>query len=217
MSTRINVLIVENDILLANNMKLSLQKEGLFVAGTANSMETALHIMKKNDIDIALIDIELDGPEDGVVTATELVKIKWIPIIYITGNTPLVIGDRIKKTFPAAFLEKPVRVKELHVQIEIALHNFNAGNLPNPVKIETGQIFLPTVQGLISVKVNEILYIRAERVNAQLFLTTTESQRIQQPGSSTMLAFVNKGRISTRLPSHFFELSRSFVVNLNHV
>lgn len=217
MSTAINVLIVENDILLATNIKLSLEKEGIGIAGIASNLENAVELMKRCDIDLALIDIELDGPEDGIITASELVRIKWIPIIYITGNTPLVIGDRIKRTFPAAFLQKPIRMKELQVQIEIALHNFNEGNLPSPSKIETEHIFLPTVNGLVSVKINEILYVKAERINAQLFLTQTESKRLHQNNGSAVLAFVNKGRIASRLPSQFFELSRSFLVNLSHV
>ena len=218
MKPPIHILIIENDILLAANIQSNLQREGIVVAGVASNMNNAIEIIKKKNVDIALIDIELDGPEDGVITAIELIKIKWIPIIYMTGNTPFEVHDRMKKTFPAAFLEKPLRVKELHIHIELALNNFNAGNIPSANRIEQDYIFVPTIHGLISVKVSEIIYIKADRVNSLLYLTKTETNRLYPAMTETaILVMVNKGRISARLPSHFFELSRSLVINLDHV
>ena len=214
-----NILIVEDDKLLAENIKLGLKKEGLRIAGVARNLQSAIEIMKQNDIDLALIDMQLDGPEDGITVATELLKIKWIPIIYMTGKTPLEIKDRLKKTFPAAFLEKPLRVRELYVQINLALSNFHQGNVArSPVTAKSDHLFLPASHGLIRVKTDEILYIQADRVHATLFLSEKEFTRIYPDKKYNPVSVsINMGNILRQLPSNFYLLSRSFVINLDHL
>jgi DNA-binding response OmpR family regulator len=213
-----NILIVENDALLAASMTRGLEREGFIIAGSAATMDAATAIMQRKQVDLAVIDIELDGPEDGVTTATELNRIKWIPIIYITGNTPLEVKERLRKTFPAAFLEKPLNIRELAVQIDLALNNFHYGNLPGTQPLESDHLFLPSSQGYIGVKLKEILYIRAERVHSQLYLSPQGFERLF-PGKKyePVLITINKGAILPKLPSYFYQLTRSFVVNLNEI
>ena len=213
-----NILIVENDPLLAASMKRGLEKDGFTIAGSAAALNAATEIMKRKPVDLAIIDIELDGPEDGVATAAELNRIKWIPIIYITGNTPLEVKDRLRKTFPSAFLEKPLNIRELSVQIDLALNNFHSGNLYNPQPLESDHIFLPSSHGYIGVKLKQILYIKAERVHSQLYLSTQEFERLF-PGKKydSILITINKGAILPKLPSYFYQLTRSFVINLNEI
>jgi DNA-binding response OmpR family regulator len=209
---------VEDDRLLAENIRQSLEKEGLMIAGVAGNLKSAVEIMKQKTVDLVLLDIQLDGPEDGIQTAIELMKIKWVPIIYMTGNTPLEIIDRIQNTFPAAFLEKPLRMRELYIQIELALINFNAGNLPSPSRIESEYIFLPANKGLIGVRVQEILFIKADRVNSQLFLSASEFERLYPTRKyGPVLISVHKGGIIPKLPFNFHSLSRSLVINLNQI
>jgi DNA-binding response OmpR family regulator len=213
-----NILIVENDPLLAASMALGLEKEGFTVAGSAATLNAAAEIMKRKSVDLAVIDIQLDGPEDGVATAIELNRIKWTPIIYITGNTPLEVKDRLRKTFPSAFLEKPLAIRELSVQIELALNNFHSGNLFGVQPLRTDHIFLPSSHGYIGVKLKEILYIKAERIHSQLYLSAQEFDRLF-PGKkyNPILVMINKGAILAKLPSNFYQLTRSFVINLNEI
>jgi DNA-binding response OmpR family regulator len=212
------ILIVEDDTLLAENIARTLEAEGFGNCDAASDLKTAVSIMKKNPADLALIDIQLDGPEDGVATATELLKIKWIPIIYMTGNTPLEIKERMRSTFPAAFFEKPLRVRELSVQIDLALHNFHNGNYSPPDAGSSDQLFLPTTQGFAGVKTKEILFMKADRIHSQLFVSEKEYQRIY-PGKKygPIPLYINMGGVFRQLPSQFFLLSRSSVINLDHI
>nr|WP_295931894.1 response regulator [uncultured Dyadobacter sp.] len=213
-----NILIVENDPLLAASMSRGLEKEGFTIAGSAATLTAATEIMKRKHVDLAVIDIELDGPEDGVTTAEELNRIKWIPIIYITGNTPLEVKERLRKTFPSAFLEKPLNIRELSVQIDLAMNNFHAGNIFGTRPLESDHIFLPSSQGYVGVKLKEILYIKAERVYSQLYLSMQEFERLF-PGKKydSVLITINKGAIFPKLPSYFYQLTRSFIINLNEI
>lgn len=214
-----SILIVEDDKLLSENIRLSLSKEGLSISGVATNLQSAIEIMKRHQVDLALIDMQLDGPEDGVAVATELLKIKWIPIIYMTGNTPLEIKDRLRKTFPAAFLEKPLRVRELYVQINLALSNFQEGNIAHePATPKSDHIFLPASYGLIRVRTSEIFYIQADRVHATLYLSEQEFARIYPDKKYNPISVsMNMGNILKQLPPNFYLLSRSYVINLDHL
>lgn len=223
MESQNNILVIEDDALLAANIELSLTKQGLIVVGIATNLKEAVDIIKRNPVDLALIDIQLNGPEDGIVTAAELLRIKWIPIIYMTGNTPLEVEERLKKTYPAAFLEKPLSMNELVVQVKLALLNFNAGNLPAPQPSLSEYLFLPADKGHISVRVKEILYIKANGGYSRLFVSKTAYSEIYpsdiypQKSYDPILISANMGRIFRRLSSDFYLLSRSMVINLSHI
>lgn len=213
-----NLLLVEDDPFFAENIKQSLQKAGITVLGAAKNLKEAVKIIQQNFVDIALIDIELDGPEDGITTALELLKINWIPIVYMTGHTPLELRESIKKTHPAAFFEKPLRMNELVVQIEIALHNFYAGNLPSPQQNQLEYLFLPADKGHIGVKIKEILYIEASGNYSKLFLSKEYFGEIY-PQKVYDFIFVSSpmGNVLRELPFYFYKLSRSVVINLHQL
>ncbi|MCE6992714.1 response regulator transcription factor [Dyadobacter sp. CY323] len=219
MKTSRKILIVEDDPLLAENISLTLEKEeGIELCGVAPNLKSAVDIMKRNPADLALIDVQLEGPEDGIATANELLKIKWIPIIYMTGNTPLEMKEKMKNTFPAAFLEKPLRMRELYVQIDLALHNFQSNNFVPSDPIQQDQLFLPTSQGFAGIKTREILFIKADRIRSEIFVTEREFYRIYPGKKYTAIhVSVNMGSVFRQLTSQFFLLSRSIVINLSHI
>jgi DNA-binding LytR/AlgR family response regulator len=214
----IRILLIEDEPVLAKYLKSQIEHQGIVVSGIADNMHTAKTILKENEIDLALINAQLTGAEDGIYIARELLKIKWVPIIYMTNEIPSSLSDRMQQTFPAAFLEKPLNIRELSIQIQLAVHNFHEGNLPVGQKIDTEFVFLPAFQGYIGVKVKDILYIKADRINSLLFISKFEFERLY-PGKAygPILISANKGSISPRLPSHFYNLSRSFIVNLHHI
>jgi DNA-binding response OmpR family regulator len=211
-----NILIVEDDILLATDLKKNLISQGWRVSGIAKNYDTAIDMMKKADIDLAIIDLKLDGPEDGIMTARQIVKMKWIPIIYITGSNPYEIKQRMRETFPAAFLEKPLRARELSMQIDLALNNFEEGLIGNPNRKQASSVLLPTENGMLNIEESEIIYLKAEAKKTRLFLTKKELQRHGYATDSVMVA-VKFGKLSSQLSTHFFKLGRSETINLNHI
>ena len=218
MESPINLLLIEDDPLLAESMQYHLQKEGIRVAGVARNLKESVLMMKQHDIDIALVDIQLDGPEDGIATAAELIKMKWMPIIYMTGNTPLELEERMQKTYPAAFLEKPVRERELAVQVKLAFLNFKADNLPSPLPVQTESVFLPTDKGHIGVKVKEISYIEASGNHARLFLSEEAfSKMYPRKSYESILISTSMGRIFHNLSADFYRLSRFIGINLKQL
>ncbi len=217
METPLRILIVEDDLFMATDIEESLVKAGYIISGKANSYETAVHSMKQSQPDLVLVDIALDGPADGIVTVKELMRIKWVPVIYLTGNSETDTFNRAKSTFPAAFLHKPFRVREVSAQIELAMHNFYAGTIAGAPDLPD-HTFLPTGSGYIRVIKSEIRFLKADRSNSELFLTLAGFQRIflAKPYQPITIS-LNLGKLLPYLSPDFYQLSRSLVINLSQL
>ncbi|WP_338874716.1 response regulator [Spirosoma sp. SC4-14] len=217
METPLRILIVEDDLFMATDMEENLVGSGYLVCGTATSYDSAIKLMKQTQPDLVLVDITLDGPADGITTVKELMRIKWVPVIYITGSSETDTFHRAKGTFPAAFLHKPVRVRELAAQIDLAMHNFYAGNISGAPELPE-HTFLPTGSGYIRVVKSEILFVKADRGNSELLLTQAGFHRIYptKPYHAISIS-LNLGRLLPYLSTGFYQLSRSLVINLNYL
>ncbi|WP_020601600.1 response regulator [Spirosoma spitsbergense] len=217
METPLQILIVEDEPLMVAEIEESLLKAGYQVCGQATSYETALKAMKQTQPDLVLVDIKLDGPADGITTVKELMRIKWVPVIYLTGNADKETLNRAKSTFPAAFLYKPFRMRELSAQIDLAMHNFYAGTIAGAPDLPD-HTFLPIGSGYIRVVKAEIQYLKADRGNSELYLTTAGYYRIypDKPYRAIIIS-LNLGKLIPYLSTGFYQLSRSIVINLAYL
>jgi len=139
MNTRL--LIVEDQFIEANNLRIILRKAGYVVCTIARSVREALVIIEKEKPDLVLLDIHLKG----VLTGIDLAKVlqdKNIAFVYLSANSNKQILDAAKATKPYGFLVKPFREKDVLVMLDVAwyLHRQNqesvmhskpsAGSLP---------------------------------------------------------------------------------------
>jgi two-component system, response regulator PdtaR len=214
-----SILIVEDDFILAERISFDLAKEGYSVCGVANNLQTANTLLRKHKVSLALVDIGLGMPEDGIVISKELLKFKPIPIIYITGDTSDKTVEKCKPTNPAAFLTKPLNMKELIIQIGLAIHNFEQSSSPffNRNNL-SDNIYIPSDMGFSRIKKNEILYIEADRVCSDLYLTVESFKRMfPKKDYEAIRLGINLGKVLDKLPSNFYKISRSTAINLDHI
>ena len=68
--------------------------------------------------------IHIRGKVDGVDTAAELMRIRPVPVVYLSALTDPRTVERVKGTHPAAFLSKPYSMPNVRIAIELALANF---------------------------------------------------------------------------------------------
>lgn len=120
---KLNVLIVEDEALVALGLQKGLEKDGYNVVGTADNAEEAEQLFTEHDVDIVLMDVKIMGCKDGIDTAADLMKIKQVPIIYLTAFTDNDTVSRIKNTYPVAFLAKPYNINNVRIAIELAINN----------------------------------------------------------------------------------------------
>jgi len=124
MSNVTSVLIVEDEQIVASDLKVRLQSLGYKVIGIAVSSEEVLSVVKSKKPDLILMDIKLRGNTNGIETAGKLKNMYDVPVIYVTAyanNNNLV---KIKETDPFGIISKPFDDRELLNVIETALHKF---------------------------------------------------------------------------------------------
>ena len=116
------ILIVEDEIIVAMDLKQSLTDMGYEVLPIADSAEQAVEQAARICPDIVLMDIRIKGPNDGIQTAEILQRRFPVTVIYLTAHSDGPMIDRAKRTEPLGYLLKPVNLSQLHTTIEIAMH-----------------------------------------------------------------------------------------------
>jgi two-component system, response regulator PdtaR len=118
------ILIVEDESIIALNIKEILTNFGYEISGIAPNGERALLLASTKSPDLVLMDITLQNREDGIDVAEEIVKICSVPIIFLTANDKNKTIDRAINIKPYGYILKPFKEIELKTAIEIALKTF---------------------------------------------------------------------------------------------
>lgn len=117
-----NILVVEDEPIVAKDIQVSLQRLGYRVPAMAASGEDAIRKTQESHPDLILMDIVLKGKMDGVETVRQIRKHYDVPVIYLTAYADDHTLERAKVTSPAGYMLKPYRPNELRTTIELALH-----------------------------------------------------------------------------------------------
>ncbi len=116
------ILIVEDDRIVAEDMRCSLKQLGFAVPGLVSSGEEAIEKAKECDPDLVLMDIMLKGEMNGIEAAGRIQSQFNIPVVYHTAYADEEILERIKVIEPFGYILKPFEDRELNIAIEIALY-----------------------------------------------------------------------------------------------
>ncbi|MDZ7958599.1 MAG: response regulator [Aulosira sp. DedQUE10] len=119
--TNANILVVEDEAIVAKDLRNRLTRFGYIVPAVASSGQEAINKALELYPDLVLMDIRLKGEMDGVEAAQEIHKHLDIPIIYLTAYADDDTLERAKVTEPFGYLLKPFKERELQTNIEIAL------------------------------------------------------------------------------------------------
>lgn len=179
----IKILIVENEILIAEQVSTYLQQLNYEVCGTVESGEEALELVKQQSPDLVLMDIELDGELDGVETAAQIQQNIAIPIIYLSRLDDHRTLKRVSETLPAAYLTKPFKNHDVRNAIEMAMYKIGGlqpsvserdiqvnielslnQNEEEEVKILKDRLFFRTNKGIFQrIMIADIVYLESSR------------------------------------------------------
>ena len=116
-----NILIVEDESIVAQDLQFTLEDLGYNASETANTGELALQKAAQLNPDLILMDIRLIGEMDGIETATAILQQFDIPVVYLTAHADEDTLARVKQTSPYGYIVKPFDERKLHTTIEIAL------------------------------------------------------------------------------------------------
>lgn len=204
----LKVLIVEDELIAAIDLKETLELAGHKVTAIARNFDEVTKAVRQTLPDIALMDIKLkDSKGDGIFIAKELKSRYSFPIIFLTGEQDKETFKRAKETLPSAYILKPFKANELSYQVELAYYHHKNQVSPINPKL-TDDIYLPSSKGLTKINKNDVICLKANGSYVNVFLKNE---------SESLLFSMNLGYLTQFFPENFYQVSRSYVINLNYI
>lgn len=115
------ILIVEDESIVASDLKQQLVFIGHKVVGIVSNGKDAIKKCKETNPDLIFMDIMIKGDIDGIETAKIITKLYKIPHIYITGLQDDITLERSKTSLPSDYINKPFDETEITKAIKSAL------------------------------------------------------------------------------------------------
>ncbi len=129
MST-IRILIVEDDAIIAEDIKEMLSNVNYSTVGIAYNKRDAIQLIATKKPDLVLLDINLSGYYEGFEIADYINSHSKLPFIYLTSYSSPEILNKAKHTTPMGYIVKPFNEHELYSTIEISMFNFSKFHIP---------------------------------------------------------------------------------------
>ncbi|MCA1960985.1 MAG: response regulator [Desulfomonile sp.] len=119
------IMIVEDEVVVAMQLRETLHKLGYHVAGIEGQGEEAVEKVDNMAPDLILMDIKLAGKVDGIEAVHRIARRHEIPVVYLTAHSDEMTLHRAKRSAPYGYLLKPFSTADLRAAIEMALHKYD--------------------------------------------------------------------------------------------
>ena len=116
------IFVVEDEVIVAEMLKLNLERSGYEIAGHEIYGEAVVEAVARSKPDLILMDIRLKGKIDGIAAAMQVRERIDTPVIYVTAYGDAETLQRAKQTAPYGYLIKPFEIETLRSTIETALY-----------------------------------------------------------------------------------------------
>jgi DNA-binding response OmpR family regulator len=116
------VLVVEDEGIVALQIRTTLEEHGFKVTDTCASAEEAFASISNDPPDLVLMDMKLQGEFDGVEAASAIQASTRVPVVFLTAHSDDVTVERARRAEPYGYLLKPFNPQELCITVEVALH-----------------------------------------------------------------------------------------------
>lgn len=212
----IRILIVEDELIIAQDMIDILEKMGYDVMDNAMDAQETFEILAKETPDLILLDINLSGKRDGIDIAKEINERYKIPFIFTTSYTDGPTIERAKEVKPINYLVKPFKPEQLYTAIEMAMYNLSKEQnkvIPEDEQAEEeglvlkDSLFIKDKYRYTKLPLKDILWIKAD--GNYLELHTVKKREVIR---ATLSNFI----IKLHSPN-FFRTHKSYAINLDYL
>lgn len=206
-NNQIRILVVENDPIYAETIRLIIEKAGYDLMGVTDNAKEALQLVNKFLPDLILLDIYLSDGTNGIELMKQINP--DIPVIVITSNRDQQTFNEIKAFRPFVILLKPFDSVALSYNVELVLANQSGkkrDNKQNEDFLLRDSFFIKEKKTLIKVPIRDIQYIQSEDKYCTLY---TERRKF--------VIRIPLRELIELLPDHFTQIHRSYVVDIHQI
>jgi len=216
---KVSVVIIEDEFVIAEDIRLRLEDHGYEVLATFDKAESALSYTMQENPDLVLADIQLAGDMNGIELVKELQKSRKFPVVYITANSDSATYEKARATHPNAFLIKPFTSANLLATVDLALFNFSSDQVVEQIERQNLSLSPPT-----DLLINQFLFVRTKggyrKVLQEdiLFVEAFGSYAHIQTTDQRYTLSQNLAHFQRKTPlPNLVRIHRSFIVNINRV
>lgn len=209
--SKIRVLVVEDDPIIAETLELAVEDMGYELIEVIDNGPEALRLHKASQPDLVLMDVKINGKMDGIEVATKMNEVRPTPIIFITSMIDQTTFQQAKEVVPLAYLTKPFNEVSLQFAIELAVSKME-GDLAGQTSWKTdimgsNNFFVKVNNRLVKVTFDEIHWVSVEGKYIEI---VTSDKKLE-----VRIALKD---LEKRLPKDsFLRVHRNFMINLNHL
>ncbi len=194
----ISILIVDDEAVIALTIKQMLNKLGYTQIDIANKELKARKKIEVNSYDLAILDINLKGGEEGIELA-KLCLQEHIRFFFLSSYSDRSTLDKAIKTAPGAYILKPFTEASLYSAIEISMNQ--------PLASDSQPIVFKDKGRFIKLSQVDILYLKADDVYVEIHTATKDYLY-----RSSIVKFLEQFSANQLIKVH-----RSYAVNLKHI
>lgn len=213
--SRVKILIVEDEMIVAEDMRSVLEEMSYEIVGVTGEVDEAKRFLLATQPDIALVDITLGVEQQGLNLAKYIIDEIRIPFVFCTSHSDKGTVSEASQLQPNGYLVKPFDDKDLYTAIEIALANFSSRHKCIEEGVSTSEnliirntIFIKEGQLYVKVKIEDISWLSPDGNYTNIHERNGKKHVVRMPLKD----------FHDQLPQDtFFRTHRSFVVNLQHI
>lgn len=194
------ILIVEDEILIAEDLKDTLFDLGFSQVDMAHDRKSAIEMIHTVNPQIVLLDIRMEGETDGLEIGKFIAENTKQPFIYITAHSDVAMVKEIVKTRPEGYITKPVKKSDLFAAISLALQKVKVDDRPKSISIKDGY-------SNVLIQLDKILFIEAE--GNYLNIVCEDRRYVSRQSMESIMEEMNDER--------FFRIHRSYFVNTQKI
>jgi DNA-binding LytR/AlgR family response regulator len=193
---KIKILIAEDDVLISEELSAILEDYGYEVVGIAEDYEAAVAIIESSPaIDLAILDINMHGREQGFEIAAYLAKNYPIPYLFLSSYFDAKTLEKAGALLPQTYLTKPFKKEQIYSAINIIV----SSQTQKHILIKDGI-------KKVKISIEDILWIKSEGIYIEL-----QTKTLKKLIRSSLKSFLDEYEINGLLQVH-----RSYLVNMNN-
>lgn len=159
------VIIVEDELLIASDIRRILTKEGYTCIINITSYDEAITEIESKKPDVVLIDIMLRKSFDGIKIGEYLHNNGTTPFLYLTSLSDKNTIAEVKKTYPFGYIVKPYKAIDVITNVELALNSFKYK------KLDINRITSPEIKDEIPFRIKIVIKYIHDNLLEKIHLT----------------------------------------------
>jgi DNA-binding LytR/AlgR family response regulator len=225
---KVKVLIVEDELIIAESLKVMLEAMGYDVPAIFTSGKTALEHFKPGFADIIVMDIHLADNTNGIDTSIEIRKVSTAPIIYITDDKDEYTRKKaIYETNTVQYISKPFSRLDISIAIDLAMKAIKS----QQIALEKGNstsylinecIFVKDGQGFKKILISDIRFLKAEGSYCNLYFKSDgkkSGKKTEYDADESILFSENLSFLEEKFSfaKELVRIHRSYIINVSAV